>query len=338
MFYLGGSWPDGYRNQLFMNNIHGNRTNVDIMERQASGYVGRHGEDFLMTNDTWSQWLNLQYGPDGSVFAIDWYDKNQCHSSNPDVHQKTLGRIFKISHENDQWVQVDLQSKSNDELVAMTLHANDWYVRHARRLLQERGPNAAVHAGLKKILNGNPDVTRRLRALWALHTTKGLSDAEMVALLRDKEEAVRGWAIQLMTEDKTLPAGALTRFSAMAKEDASALVRLYLASALQRIEPAQRWGVLEGLMARDEDAGDHNLPKLVWYAMEPMATVDMNRALDLAMAAKLPKQLEFTVRRVAAMDSPEAVAALARHLEKAQEKTQQQEILKGLNTLVGGTE
>ncbi len=338
MFYLGGSWPDGYRNQLFMNNIHGNRTNVDIMERQGSGYVGRHGEDFLMTNDTWSQWLNLQYGPDGSVFAIDWYDKNQCHSSNPDVHQKTLGRIFKISHENDQWVQVDLQAKSNDELVAMTLHANDWYVRHARRILQERGPNAAVHAGLKKILNGNPDVTRRLRALWALHVTKGLTDAEMVTLLRDKEEAVRGWAVQLMTEDRSLPAGALTRFAAMAKEDGSALVRLYLASALQRIEPAQRWGVLEGLMAHAEDAGDHNLPKLVWYAMEPMATVDLDRALDLAMAAKLPKQLEFTVRRVAALDTPEAVTSLARHLEKAQDKTQQQEILKGLNTLVGGTE
>ena len=42
--------------------------------------------------------LNFRYGPDGSVYVIDWYDKNQCHSSNPEVHQKTLGRIFKISH------------------------------------------------------------------------------------------------------------------------------------------------------------------------------------------------------------------------------------------------
>ena len=43
--------------------------------------------------------INFRYGPDGAVHAIDWYDKNQCHSSNPDVHQKTLGRIFKISHD-----------------------------------------------------------------------------------------------------------------------------------------------------------------------------------------------------------------------------------------------
>jgi putative membrane-bound dehydrogenase-like protein len=338
MFYLGGSWPAEYRNQLFMNNIHGNRTNVDVMDRQGSGYVGRHGDDFLLTNDAWSQWLNLQYGPEGSVFAIDWYDKNQCHSANPDVHQKTLGRIFKISHENDRWVQVDLQQSTDDELVAMTLHQNDWYVRHARRILQERGPNPRVHAGLKKILNENLDVTRRLRALWALHVTKGLNDQELTHLLRDREETVRGWAVQVLAEDGQVPAAGMTRFAELAKTEASPLVRLYLASAMQRVPPAQRWGVLESLMARTEDAEDHNLPLLVWYAAEPMPTVDLDRALDLAMAAKLPKQLEFTVRRVAAMQTPEAVAALARHLEKAQEKAQQQEILKGLNELVGSSE
>ena len=48
--------------------------------------------------------INFRYGPDGSVFVIDWYDKNQCHSNNPDLHDKTLGRIFKISHERDKWI------------------------------------------------------------------------------------------------------------------------------------------------------------------------------------------------------------------------------------------
>ena len=50
-----------------------------------------------MANDSWSQMINFRYGPDGSVHVIDWYDKNQCHSPNPDVHDKTLGRIFNAS-------------------------------------------------------------------------------------------------------------------------------------------------------------------------------------------------------------------------------------------------
>ncbi len=99
MIYLGGDgWPAEYRNTIFMNNIHGHRTNTDRLERRGSGYTASHGPDFLMANDSWSQMLNFRYGPDGSVHVIDWYDKNQCHSTNPELHQKTLGRIFKISH------------------------------------------------------------------------------------------------------------------------------------------------------------------------------------------------------------------------------------------------
>ena len=35
-----------------------------------------------------------------------------------------------------------------------------------------------------------------------------------------------------------------------------------------------RWAVLEGLVAHAEDAGDHNLPLMYWYAAEPLADVD----------------------------------------------------------------
>ena len=338
MVYLGGSWPDEYRNQLFMNNIHGYRANVDILERSGSGYVGHHGDDFLFAHDAWSQMLNFRYGPDGSVHVIDWYDKNQCHSPNPDIHDKTLGRIFKITYKDDQWVQVDLQQRSNAELVDLQLHENDWYVRHARRILQERGPDPQVHAALKRILHDNRDITRRLRALWALHVTDGLTDAERIALLDDNDETMRAWTIQLLAEDRSTPGAALAQFAVMARDDASPLVRLYLASALQRTPPPDRWAVLTGLVAHAEDADDHNLPLMVWYAAEPMAEVDMDRALRLALSAKLPTLLPFTVQRIAAMGSPEALRVLAFHLGEVEDPAQQQELLKGLNQIVGGTQ
>ena len=157
MIYLGNEqWPEAYRNNIFMNNIHGSRVNVDQLNRKGSGYVASHDPDFLLTNDTWSQWLNFKYDASGSVFAIDWYDKNQCHSSNPDVHQKTMGRIFKISHETDKWVQVDLSKASDGELVNYQLHPNEWYVRNARLILQERGANKKVHQALTKHLKHQP--------------------------------------------------------------------------------------------------------------------------------------------------------------------------------------
>ena len=65
MIYLGGSWPEKYRGQAFMNNIHGARINMDVLDPKGSGYVGKHGADFLLFNDVWSQIVNLQYDQDG---------------------------------------------------------------------------------------------------------------------------------------------------------------------------------------------------------------------------------------------------------------------------------
>ena len=335
MVYLGGSWPQEYRNQILMNNVHGARTNADILERQGSGYVGHHGKDFLVANDSWSQLINLRYGPDGSVFLIDWYDKNQCHSPNPDVHQKTLGRIYKVSYKNDRWVQVDLKKMSSAELVALQLNENDWYVRHSRRILQERGPDPAVHAALKRILRENPDVTRRLRALWALHVTDGLSDAELTALLSDRDDYVRGWTVQMLAEDRSVPAEAVRRMAEMAREDPSPLVRMYLAAGLQRMPLEQRWDVLAGLSGRSEDASDQNVPLMVWFAAEPMATANMDRALEMALAAKLPTILPFTIKRIAAIGNEEAVRTLSSHLARVTDPQQRAELLKGLDQIVG---
>ncbi|CAN5846406.1 hypothetical protein BH24BAC1_BH24BAC1_29890 [soil metagenome] len=329
MIYLGSeNWPKEYRNNIFMNNIHGSKVNVDQLARKGSGYVASHDEDFLLTNDSWSQWLNFRYDASGSVFAIDWYDKNQCHSPNPDVHQKTMGRIFKISHETDKWVQVDLAQASDMDLVNYQLHPNEWYVRNARLILQERGPNKKVHRALKKMLSNNPDVTRKLRALWALHVTKGLTEKELVKLLSHENEYVRGWAIQLLAEDKNPSDAALKRFAELAKTDISALVRLHLASALQRTEPAKRWATVEALIQHEEDKTDHNLPLMLWYAFEPTVPTDINRAVDLALQAKMPIILPYTIQRLGEIKSAEALQALQvlqQRLEKMEHAHQHQE-------------
>jgi putative membrane-bound dehydrogenase-like protein len=335
MIYLGGdSWPREYRDTIFMNNIHGSRMNRDRLTRQGSGYVAGHGPDFLLANDSWSQMINMRYGPDGSVWAIDWYDKNQCHSTNPEIHQKTLGRIYRISHANDRWTRVDLARLSSERLVDLQLHRNDWYVRHARRILQERGPDPAVHARLKRMLRDNPDVTRKLRALWALHATEGLTEQDLLELLRHDSEYVRGWAVQLLAEGGQVSDTALRQFASMAREDPSALVRLYLASALDRIAAPMRWDIVAGLLTRAEDATDQNLPLMVWYGIEPAVPLDMPRALELAAASPLPRLFSFTVKRIAAVGTQEALHVLTDRLSRTDDRARQKELANGILQIV----
>lgn len=338
MIYLGGdSWPTAYHNNIFMNNIHGSRVNVDNLSRNGSGYTGTHGKDFLLTNDSWSQWLNFRYDASGSVFAIDWYDKNQCHSPNPDVHDKTMGRIFKISNANDKWVKVDLSKQTDMELVNNQLNKNDWYVRQSRLLLQKRGPNAEVHAALKKILNENPDVTRKLRALWALHVTKGLTEDELMALLSNESEYIRGWAVQILAEGNSISSKTMGQFTRLAKSDPSAMVRVYLISAAQRIDKTQAWALLELLYQHAEDKDDHNIPYMLWYALEPFVKDLPQKALELASKTPITQTLKYTVQRIADMNTPESKKLLESFLPTLDHAggEQQHEIMGIISKLIG---
>src|SRR5262249_14400715 len=127
MIYLGGTWPEQYRNQIFMNNIHGQRVNMDLLKASGSGYCGSHGPDFLLTQDRASQMLSFRYGPDGQVYINDWYDMQACHDPNPANTDRSNGRIYKIRYGDTKPVTVDLAKLSDCELAEQVLQKNDWY-------------------------------------------------------------------------------------------------------------------------------------------------------------------------------------------------------------------
>jgi putative membrane-bound dehydrogenase-like protein len=299
MIYLGGQWPKEFRDTFFFHDIHMNKLRNEKLTRDGSGMKSEKKMDFLVSNDAWYRGLSPQYGPDGSVFVNDWYDRVPCHQQR-EFTDRTNGRLYKIVYEGVKPVSVDLQKASDDELVKMQLDENDWYVRHARRILAERGPKAAVQSALEKILRENADDTRKLRALWALHCTRSLTEAIAIESLKSPMEYVRAWTIQLVCEDGAPTAAELELFAKMAKGDASPLVRLYLASAANRIELAKRWPILEGLASHGEDAKDHNLPLMLWYAAEPAVAADVVRGAELLANCKIPKVQEFITRRIAA--------------------------------------
>ncbi|KPM47725.1 PVC-type heme-binding CxxCH protein [Jiulongibacter sediminis] len=310
MIYKGNSWPEQYHDLIFMNNINGARLNNDKLTPSGSGYVASHEKDFLVMNDSWSQWLNFKYDASGSVWAIDWYDKNQCHSPNPDVHDKSLGRIFKITHNNDRWKQEDLTKASDLELVAYQTHPNEWYVRQARTLLQERGGNEIVFGALRKLLHETPETGNKLNALWTLHAIGGLSEKDLVLLMDHENEHIKSWAIQLAAEDQNVERETLKKMEDLAVSDPSPVVRLYLSSALLRLPANQRWKSLEALTQKSEDITDHNLPLMYWYAAEPLAAIDADRALALAESSKFPDHLTYMIQRVGDLKTANAKSAL----------------------------
>ncbi len=328
MIYLGDNFPPQYRNTLFMSNIHGNRVNQDLLVRKGSGYVGKHGKDLLIANDRWFRGINLKTGPDGSVYVIDWYDKNACHRTNSEIWDRTNGRIYNVRYvgvegraASGEAKPTDLTKLSNKELIDLVYHPNEWQSRMARRLLQERaiGLRSNELADLVKLLrSADPNVSPRdtLRSLWTAHVMIASSghpysstEFGLGYALYHPDENTRAWAIQLAFEAHDRRGGPFILLTAghelidalaqVASSDKSPLVRLSLASALQRMPPDIRWPIAAALLSHAEDADDHNLPLMYWYGIEPLVAADPERALKLADKSKIPKVANFIIRRAA---------------------------------------
>lgn len=334
MCYLGTSWPASYRGQLFLGNIHGQRLNMDIPVPEGSGYRARHGADFLNFNDTWSQTLNQRYDADGSMFIIDWYDKNQCHHNNEPGHDRSNGRIYKLVYNNQPVTHPDFAKLSDEALVKLVPSKNEWESRHARRVLAERVDflartedaedvpeewralvrrNRAARklpalSALRDMVNDRTVTEERLRALWAIHVAGGMQLEDAGKWAQDSDPWIRSWTLQLYFENSGVlfdsePAAELAARSVESlsrrAEDKSPVVRRYVASALQRVPAERRWDALTVLLAHADDASDHNLPKLYWYAAEGSVATDKSKALSLLKSCRIPQVREAIARRLA---------------------------------------
>ncbi|MEO7298201.1 MAG: PVC-type heme-binding CxxCH protein [Verrucomicrobiota bacterium] len=355
MIYQGDNWPENYRNHLFTLNMHGRRANQEILERTGSGYVARHGTDCFFFGDNWFRGLEIGSGPDGGVFVLDWSDTGECHGSTG-VH-RTSGRIFKITYGDPKFSRVDLASLSVTELVKLHSHTNDWFVRQSRLQLSERalrgGDFKSAKTQLENLFQQETNVVVQLRALWSLYAIGGTDEKFLRAALSHPNEHVRTWAVRLLSDQWPLdtavslrpanriegsPSPAIAKkFIELAKSDSSALVRLALASALQRLPFSERAELAAPLLSHAEDAGDHNLPFMIWYGLIPLGDSSPESLVSLAADCRIPLVRKFIARRLAENIDKNSVALNALlKFTTTQSESFQDDVLAGMSEALRG--
>jgi putative heme-binding domain-containing protein len=193
-----------------------------------------------------------------------------------------------------------------------------------------------ARGALERIAFRHETVPGRLRGLWALHVTGGLSEDQILQALHDDSPIVRGWGIQLAFENRQPTEKMLDALMSLSRADESPVVRLYIASALQRIEPEKRWDILVGLLSQAADNDDQNLPLMDWYAAEPLAEIDAPRALEMVEEGNIPLVLEFMIRRIASIGTPESLDMVVKSLSDARDPELRLRVLRGLRAALVG--
>jgi putative membrane-bound dehydrogenase-like protein len=301
--YLSDAFPPSQQGRIFMANIHEHAVLSDVLVPKGSGFAAHHGDDFLLANN--AQWIgfSLEIGPEGALYVLDWHDADICGQ---DVLHQHTGRVFRIAPKQsqaEQWVgrYSDLGKMTDAQLVALQTSKSEWHARRARVVLQGRAAKGALkaetHNELRQMFRSKASPDWRLRAMWALHVIGGWTPDALIQVLGDADDHIRAWAVQLLCEDRAPSQLVIEKFARMAREDRSPVVRLYLASALQRMAHTARWRVADELLAHEEDAADHNLPKMLWLGVEPLVAENPALALEHGARSGIPLVARFIARR-----------------------------------------
>lgn len=314
--YQSDAFPKEEQGRIFMANIHEHAVLSDILVPKGSGFEGEHGDDFMRANN--AQWVgfSMEIGPDGGLYALDWHDADICGQ---EVLNEETGRIFRIMPTQSlakdfEGRYADLNTLSDIQLVNLQTSASDWHARRARGILHKRAAAGKLQKDTNTTLKGlfannaNPDW--RLRAMWSLHMTGGFAESDLIKSLDDKDPYVRAWAVQLLCEDLVPSQEAIVKFVRLSKNDTSPVVRLYLAAALQRMETKDKWTIAGNLLQHGKDANDHNLPKMIWFGIEPLMEENPDKFLSLSASSQVPLVTEYIARRAVDGDELESLVAL----------------------------
>jgi putative membrane-bound dehydrogenase-like protein len=338
----GDHIPAEYRGSMLMGSIHGCAIKRDLLQRRASTFVARHGPDFLVSGDKNFRPINMRWGPDGSIYLIDWHDQNPCHQASPDSWDMTHGRIFKIQRKpasGGRQPRVEspgnLADRSSRDLVELLTNNSAWWHRTALRLLSERHDRSVAPA-LEDLAFRSQDDTHSLRGLWGLYVVGAFDDAIARKALDHPSPWMRSWAVRLLGEPRHMSASMLAALMKLATSEPAPEVRLQLACTAQGLSRQDTLPLLHNLMSHREDAHDPDIPLMIWLAYEPRVTGQRAACLgwlrEHAAANPLVTDeiVPRTMRRLVATGKAGDLSACVAFLGAATDKAVQRRALEGL--------
>jgi putative membrane-bound dehydrogenase-like protein len=344
--YTARTYPPEYWNRTaFVAEPTGHLLATFELQPSGASFRSRMAWNLLASDDEWSSPIMGAVGPDGHVWAIDWYNYIIQHNPTPagwktgkgaayetDLRDKKHGRIYRIVYKGAKPARrFSLRGAKPDELVAALRNDNMLWRLHAQRLLVERGQLDALPAlarlaserGVDQI-GLNPAV---IHALWTLQGLGALdgSHAEAnvaaVAALRHPSAGVRRSAVQVLPHG---PDAVTAIVRARLVHDADAQVRLaaLLALADNPADPEAAKAIL-GALKDPQTLQDRWLSDAATSAAAAHAEPFLAAALAQDWGATVPAGAAALVERVAehyARGGPtKTVEALLKALTAARE-------------------
>lgn len=209
--YEGGAWPVGWNMGVFCTEPILDIIHFEKLVPQGVTYTGKQEQtdsEWLRARDFWFFPVDVQFGPDGAMYVLDFYCPVVAHNdTRGPLHSRSgasvrpdrdhyYGRIYRIQHEAAQAIeQKDLSKMDAAGLVKAFTSPNKQIRFTAHRMLLERADAASAVPQLVKMANEEKSPPARILALWALGRLDKLPPQTLEAALKDSDTGVKKAAL-----------------------------------------------------------------------------------------------------------------------------------------------
>ncbi len=243
----GGALPERFQGNHFACEPANNLVHRSILTRDGAGYSvrrapGEETSEFLTSTDRWFRPINLESGPDGSLYIVDFYREIiEDYSAIPRHLQQRYveslragdqhGRIWRVTAKDaPRFKAAMLGEASIEELVASLESDNPWVRETAQRLLIEKASSADAPR-LRALRDTTDSPAARLHALYILNALGEMAVLDVETALEDEHYTVRLHALRL-AEGLLDREAALRAKAVKLIEDPDPSVRLQAAQSL----------------------------------------------------------------------------------------------------------
>ena len=287
--YRGTAYPAEYQGNAFIGDVGANLVHRKLLAARGAEFQATRADqnvEFLASPDNWFRPVNFVNTPSGTLLILDMYRETIEHPfSIPEPIKKHLdltsgrdkGRLYELLPESFQRRPAPhLSQATSAELASLLDDPDAWWRETAQRLLLERRDPAAIALVRNQVTQAKRP-QGRVHALWTLAALGALSDADLLATVRDSNPHVRQQVAALFRTLKA-PGRALEDRVAGLATDPDAGVRFQVALALGSMAVTPDRPLREQLAILERDATDP------WTRLAVYASAAGTQATSLLIA------------------------------------------------------
>src|ERR1051325_9775842 len=164
----------------------------------ANGWRLEHLPAFVRCGDPWFRPVAMQFGPDGCLYIVDWYNKIISHNEVPRNHperDKTRGRIWRVKHKDAKPFDDPNFTKLSGQQLLAKLSDKSLYQTHlAWQAIVDRDLTTLVTPLRKSAGNGN------IPALWALEGLHAIDPELLTQMTHHDDRNVRREGLRAISD------------------------------------------------------------------------------------------------------------------------------------------